>query len=178
MGVACAGLAAGSGVHSKNWSLALRSADGVFDKPSFRQAVRRRRCLLPASGFYEWQATPGGKQPWYITRRDGAFHEFRSRRERPDEPRPKVSILIRTVNRTAWLREALASCANQTWDNLEVVIVEDGAPASKAVVDSFREPTTMRLSPPRDARSPIDSVLTTSSAGAATKAGPAVGSGR
>lgn len=47
-------------------------ADGVFDKPSFRQAVRRRRCLLPASGFYEWQATPGGKQPWYITRRDGA----------------------------------------------------------------------------------------------------------
>ncbi len=47
-------------------------AEGVFDKPSFRQAVRRRRCLLPASGFYEWQATPGGKQPWYVTRRDGA----------------------------------------------------------------------------------------------------------
>ena len=47
-------------------------AEGVFDKPSFRQAIRRRRCLLPASGFYEWQATPGGKQPWYITRRDGA----------------------------------------------------------------------------------------------------------
>lgn len=46
-------------------------AEGVFDKPSFRQSVRRRRCLLPASGFYEWQATPAGKQPWYITRRDG-----------------------------------------------------------------------------------------------------------
>lgn len=41
-------------------------ADGLFDKPSFRQAARRRRCLLPASGFYEWQATPAGKQPWYI----------------------------------------------------------------------------------------------------------------
>ncbi len=74
----------------------------------------------------------------YETRRDGAFHEFRSRRERPDEPRPKVSILIRTVNRTAWLREALASCANQTWENLEVVVVEDGEPASRAVIDSFR----------------------------------------
>ncbi len=42
-------------------------AEGLFDKPSFRQAARRRRCLLPASGFYEWQATPSGKQPWYIT---------------------------------------------------------------------------------------------------------------
>jgi len=42
-------------------------ADGLFDKPSFRQAARRRRCLLPASGFYEWQALPSGKQPWYIT---------------------------------------------------------------------------------------------------------------
>ena len=80
----------------------------------------------------------------YETRRDGAFHEFRSRRERPDEPRPKVSILIRTVNRTAWLREALASCANQTWETLEVVIVEDGAPASKAVVDSFRDRLDIR----------------------------------
>jgi putative SOS response-associated peptidase YedK len=47
-------------------------SDGVFDKPSFRQAVRRRRCILPASGFYEWQAPPAGqkfKQPWYITPR-------------------------------------------------------------------------------------------------------------
>ena len=41
--------------------------EGIADKPSFRQAIRRRRCLLPASGFYEWQATPGGKQPWYIS---------------------------------------------------------------------------------------------------------------
>ena len=74
----------------------------------------------------------------YETRRDGAFHPFASRRERPDEPRPKVSILIRTVNRPAWLREALASCAHQTWENLEVVVVEDGEPASRPVVDEFR----------------------------------------
>ena len=42
-------------------------AEGIEGKPSFRQALRRRRCLLPASGFYEWQALPSGKQPWYIT---------------------------------------------------------------------------------------------------------------
>lgn len=45
-------------------------SETIFEKPSFRQAVRRRRCLLPASGFYEWQATPSGKQPWYVTPRD------------------------------------------------------------------------------------------------------------
>jgi putative SOS response-associated peptidase YedK len=50
-------------------------SDGLFDKPSFRQAARRRRCLLPASGFYEWQATGAAKapkQPWYFSARDGA----------------------------------------------------------------------------------------------------------
>ena len=42
-------------------------AESVADKPSFRQAFRRRRCLLPASGYYEWQTHAGVKQPWYIT---------------------------------------------------------------------------------------------------------------
>ena len=50
-------------------------ADGLFDKPSFRQAARRRRCLLPASGYYEWH-TPAGakpvKQPWYFSSAEGA----------------------------------------------------------------------------------------------------------
>lgn len=47
-------------------------ADTVAQKPAFREAVRQRRCLVLASGFYEWSAGPDGvRLPWYITRTDG-----------------------------------------------------------------------------------------------------------
>ncbi len=42
----------------------------VLDKPAFRNAMRRRRCLIPADGFYEWQAgTP--KRPYFVRRKHG-----------------------------------------------------------------------------------------------------------
>jgi putative SOS response-associated peptidase YedK len=41
-------------------------------KPMFRDAFRRNRCLIPASGYYEWLKTPTGKQHHYYTARDGA----------------------------------------------------------------------------------------------------------
>jgi putative SOS response-associated peptidase YedK len=37
-----------------------------------REPFKARRCLMPVSGYYEWQDTAGGKQPWYFTARDGA----------------------------------------------------------------------------------------------------------
>lgn len=41
-------------------------SESVAAKPSFRAAFRQRRCLIPVSGYYEWQLTPAGKQPWCI----------------------------------------------------------------------------------------------------------------
>jgi putative SOS response-associated peptidase YedK len=42
----------------------------VAEKPSFRTAFKKRRCLVMADGFYEWKKQADGKQPYYITRKD------------------------------------------------------------------------------------------------------------
>jgi putative SOS response-associated peptidase YedK len=46
-------------------------AETVATKPAFREAFRKRRCLVPADGFYEWENTRDGKQPYRITLKDG-----------------------------------------------------------------------------------------------------------
>jgi putative SOS response-associated peptidase YedK len=46
-------------------------SETVQDKPAFKNAIKRRRCLVPADGYYEWQAAAGGKRPFFIHRRDG-----------------------------------------------------------------------------------------------------------
>lgn len=51
-------------------------SETVLEKPSFRAAFRQRRCLIPASGFYEWQTLPTGKQPFYFTLRDDDLMAF------------------------------------------------------------------------------------------------------
>lgn len=52
-------------------------SETVAEKPSFRTAFRRCRCLIPADGFYEWQVvSPKQKQPQYITPRAGGPFAF------------------------------------------------------------------------------------------------------
>jgi putative SOS response-associated peptidase YedK len=46
------------------------------DKPAFRNALKRRRCIVPADGYYEWQPGSTPKQPYFIYRRDEAPFAF------------------------------------------------------------------------------------------------------
>jgi putative SOS response-associated peptidase YedK len=46
-------------------------AETVLDKPAFKNAFRRRRCLIPADGYYEWSPSEARKRPYFIHPRDG-----------------------------------------------------------------------------------------------------------
>ena len=65
-------------------------AESLLDKPAFRNAVRRHRCLVPADGFYEWAKVPGHKtkQPYFIYRPDGEPLVFAGLWERWRGPGP------------------------------------------------------------------------------------------
>lgn len=56
------------------------------EKPSFRNAFRRRRCLIPSSGFYEWQRRERGKQPYFVRMRDGRLFAFAGLWDRWESP--------------------------------------------------------------------------------------------
>lgn len=51
-------------------------AETVHEKPSFRSSFRKRRCLVPTNGFYEWQVRDKGKVPQYIRLRTGELFAF------------------------------------------------------------------------------------------------------
>ncbi len=56
----------------KTFTLLINArGETVNDKPAFRNAMKRRRCLIPADGFYEWKRDGKVKRPHYIRRKDG-----------------------------------------------------------------------------------------------------------
>lgn len=75
-------------------------AETVATKPAFRAAYKSRRCLVPALGFYEWQATPRGKVPHFITSADEGLMSFAGLWEQwqPPEGQPVISYTIITTD--------------------------------------------------------------------------------
>lgn len=78
----------------------------VATKPMFRDAFKRRRCLIPASGYYEWLPTPTGKQPYYYTSRDGSpltiaglWDEWKDTETRA--PLPSCTLIVTDANALA-----------------------------------------------------------------------------
>lgn len=51
-------------------------AETLNEKPAFRDAYKKRRCLIPTTGFYEWHATAKGKQPYFIGMQDKSLFAF------------------------------------------------------------------------------------------------------
>ena len=74
----------------------------VAEKPSFRSAVKTRRCLIPADGFYEWVRTGEGKQPHFVHFGDARPFAFAGLWERwhkePGEPLETCTIITTTPN--------------------------------------------------------------------------------
>lgn len=92
-------------------------AETVAEKPSFRTALRRRRCLLPADGFYEWQVRNGRKQPVRFTASKGGLFAFAALWE---SWRPK-SVTPPRQTGTASPDEVIHTCTIITTDANEFV---------------------------------------------------------
>ena len=76
-------------------------SETAFEKPFFRSAMRARRCLMPASGFYEWKTESDGKQPYLFEQASGAPFAFAALWERwtpaPDAAPAGVTGPVDTV---------------------------------------------------------------------------------
>ncbi|MBK8594432.1 MAG: SOS response-associated peptidase [Holophagales bacterium] len=77
-------------------------AEGIGGKPMFRDALKRRRALVPADGFYEWKVEAGGKAPWFFRLAGGApfvLAGLWERREAPGtEPFETFAIVTTEAN--------------------------------------------------------------------------------
>jgi putative SOS response-associated peptidase YedK len=76
-------------------------AESVAEKPAFRDALRRRRCVILADGFYEWQRRDDGKYPMWVrpvTEEPFAMAGLWERWDRGNEPIESCTILTTDAN--------------------------------------------------------------------------------
>jgi putative SOS response-associated peptidase YedK len=82
-------------------------AETVAEKPAFRDSFKKRRCLVLADGFYEWQKVKGdsGKQPWHFEMADGSpfafaglWSSWRPKDEEDAEPLETCNLLTTDAN--------------------------------------------------------------------------------
>lgn len=76
-------------------------SETLAEKPSFKNAFKHRRCLVPADGFYEWKKTADGKRPHFIRLRSGtpmALAGLWERWDKGDEPLLSFTIVTTTPN--------------------------------------------------------------------------------
>ncbi|HLN49900.1 MAG TPA: SOS response-associated peptidase [Steroidobacteraceae bacterium] len=81
-------------------------AETVEVRPSFRDAFKKRRCVVPADGFYEWTGPKGARQPLWIHRADGKLILFAGLYEDwfPEKDKPETTFTIITCEPNAVTR--------------------------------------------------------------------------
>ncbi|TCP49213.1 putative SOS response-associated peptidase YedK [Tamaricihabitans halophyticus] len=86
-------------------------SETASSKPAFRAAMKKRRCLIPADGWFEWRRDPEGKQPFYMTDPSGAslafaglWETWRAKDAEPDTP-PLVTCTVLTTAAIGQLTE-------------------------------------------------------------------------
>jgi putative SOS response-associated peptidase YedK len=111
-------------------------AETLAEKPSFRQALARRRCLIPADGFYEWKAEGKARQPWHIRLKEnrlfalaGLWDEWRGPEGTPLRTCTIVTVIpnaliasihdrmpaiLRPEHETGWLDSTVSDAAELT----------------------------------------------------------------
>jgi putative SOS response-associated peptidase YedK len=84
----------------KNLELINARSDGVAVKPAFREAFKLRRCVVPASGYYEWKTVEKKKQPFFVRRDDGVPLSFAGLWEHwaPEGREPLTTFAIITTD--------------------------------------------------------------------------------
>ena len=111
-------------------------SETVAEKPSFRQAFRRRRCLIVADGFFEWGKGKSGKQPYWITLADRAPFAFAGLWERWEK-----SPDGKTVDSCAIVTTEANELVARIHDRMPVILAPedyeswldiDGTPADRA----------------------------------------------
>ena len=75
--------------------------ESVNDKPAFRSAMKYRRCLIPADGFYDWQRQGKGGRPFYVSRKGGGPFAFAGLWETWSEPNGEEMETAAIVTTTA-----------------------------------------------------------------------------
>lgn len=118
-------------------------AETISEKPAFRSACRERRCLVPASGFYEWTKDKDGKRlPWYIYPSEGeilAFAGVWQVWEKGDEPLTTCAIVTTDAN------EAVSAIHHR----MPVVLAPEGWP--KWLGEDGKGAATLMRPAPKDA---------------------------
>ncbi|ADG24308.1 SOS response-associated peptidase [Legionella pneumophila] len=80
-------------------------AETVFEKPTFRQAIKSKRCLIPMSGFYEWHQEDGVKQPYFFQKKNHDLLAVAAIRDTWQQNEEVIhSCCLITTDANAWMQ--------------------------------------------------------------------------